>query len=506
MGSAYMRYSSQRWYIRYKGSDGKWTQAATDFHGPEQEHLARKLLALVESRVAAQLEAGTASGPLTVRLYAKTWIERRRGLNLSDVDNDEARLDNHVLPVIGDMLIGDVRPRHIARVIDKVRAKGRAPKTVRNIYNATRALFHEAQFNEIIIASPCILDRHHLGEITDAVHGWRPTAKLERDELELVISDERIEWDRRVMYALEGLGALRHGEAAGMRWGDYEAQLRPLGRIVVARSYNKAPKTKRAREMPVHPTLSAILAEWKLEGWPEMMGRQPTPDDLIVPTPKGLRTKLGSMRTKNYSRRRWETDLVHLGLRHRRPHDLRRTFVSLARMDGARMDVLERCTHTPSRARAIEDYTTFDWATKCAEVAKLRVQRRHPEQAACFALASSDAVCGNLLGEDGGGAGNRSQVGGEFSDPSTSSDVGLHGKSSGDGSVDVDDVSLGVRGDGPTRSKRSKRSAKLILVDSLDPTDLELFAAWTPWGHILPQLVGDPPDMSEQLRAAEGWA
>src|SRR3954453_16187168 len=35
--------------------------------------------------------------------------------------------------------------------------------------------------------------------------------------------------------------------------------------------------------MPAHPTLAAILAEWKLSGWAAMMGRQPTPDDLIAP-------------------------------------------------------------------------------------------------------------------------------------------------------------------------------------------------------------------------------
>jgi hypothetical protein len=38
--------------------------------------------------------------------------------------------------------------------------------------------------------------------------------------------------------------------------------------------------------MPVHPVLAAMLAEWKLQGWPEMMGRTPEPDDLVVPLPR----------------------------------------------------------------------------------------------------------------------------------------------------------------------------------------------------------------------------
>jgi hypothetical protein len=38
--------------------------------------------------------------------------------------------------------------------------------------------------------------------------------------------------------------------------------------------------------MPVHPVLEAMLREWPDVGWPQMMGREPTPDDLSVPMPK----------------------------------------------------------------------------------------------------------------------------------------------------------------------------------------------------------------------------
>ena len=55
----------------------------------------------------------------------------------------------------------------------------------------------------------------------------------------------------------------------------------------------------------------------------------------------------------------------------------------------------------------------------------------------------------------------------------------------------------------------------VVIVDDFDdvrPThvghdallDLEIARAWTPWGPRMPQLIGDPRNMSEQLRAAEG--
>ncbi len=108
-----------------------------------------------------------------------------------------------------------------------------------------------------------------------------------------------------MLYGLEGIGALRHGEAAGLRWKHYDPTLEPLGRLLIATSYDKGrTKTKRTRAMPVHATLAAILAAWKLRGWPEMMGRQPTSDDLIVPMPRKPKTPLGKMRSKNDSYKR----------------------------------------------------------------------------------------------------------------------------------------------------------------------------------------------------------
>ncbi len=51
-------------------------------------------------------------------------------------------------------------------------------------------------------------------------------------------------------------------------------------------AYNKGrTKTKVPRRMPVHPTLAAMLAEWKLVGWEQMIGRAPTANDLLVPLP-----------------------------------------------------------------------------------------------------------------------------------------------------------------------------------------------------------------------------
>jgi integrase len=374
MGSVFTRFKSQRWYIRYKDANGVWRQDATDLYGSEHAGKAHQVLALVEQKIAAGAEVS--SGPVTVEAWAGKWEEQRKTLDIADWKNDCSRYRMHAAPVIGHLLIHEVRPRHIVEIVVRMRAKQKAPRTVRNVYSVLRAMFRDAQLADLIERSPCILTRYQLGELEDARQGWRPTAIYTRTELEQLISDERIEEDCCIEYGLKGIGGLRQGEGAGLRWMHVELAIEPLGRMIVAASYDRRTKTKRTRVVPIHPTLAAMLAEWKLHGWPAMMGRQPRPEDLVIPTRHGKRIKLGSMRNKDYSCRKLKSNLALLGLRHRRGHDLRRTMISLAREDGARKDLLELCTHTPKRDAAIDVYTEFPWPALCGEVAKLNVRRR----------------------------------------------------------------------------------------------------------------------------------
>ena len=72
----------------------------------------------------------------------------------------------------------------------------------------------------------------------------------------------------------------------------------------------------------------------------------------------------------------FQGDLDTLELRRRRVHDLRRTMISLSRMDGARASLLKVCTHGPGKKEMMDAYTSFPWENLCAEVARLKVQRR----------------------------------------------------------------------------------------------------------------------------------
>jgi integrase len=388
-----------RWYGKVRGVTGKWEQLATGFRQEEEEQ-AEKFLRDAQRRFDAERErnerAGAGAGPMTVRRYVAQWLKEREALG-HDWKHDRGRLEAHVLPVIGDMPLADVHTQHLVDLVRRIRTTPSAQtgepvaqRTVYNIYAVVSALFRDARLAGLIGQSPCILTERQLGPKRDKDPEWRKDAVFTRDEATAIISSPQIPADRRVVYALELLAGVRPGEAAALRWRHYEAAKQPLGELFVALAFStrqfrtKSTKTDSVKYIPVHPTLAAILAEWKLAGWAEMMGRPPGSEDLIVPLPPAdaaarvTRREAEPFRPTYYSARRWrDEDLPALGFRPRRHYDMRATFITLALEDGADEHILEtRVTHTKKSRSAFDGYNRGrQWEIVCRELAKLRLHR-----------------------------------------------------------------------------------------------------------------------------------
>ena len=384
MASIYAR--GEVLWMKYKGRAGRPVCRSTGYRRG-QEPQARELAAECERQEANEREvtpaerelavppASVVAKGLTVREYGKIWLARRAGRPIAEEETKQLAL--HIYPLIGEMAIAEVRPRHIRDMVNALKekrsaapkAKGEklAPRTVRHLYALVRRLFKSAVIDEHIAASPVMVEKGTLPKNVDKDPAWRATAIFTREELVALISDARVAQHRRVFYALEGLAGMRHGEVAGLRWCDYDEGCRPLEKLVVCRSYERdGTKTQVTREVPVHPTLSIVLDRWKKRGWKQKYGRAPKGDDLIVPTEEF------EVRQPADTLKKLKKDLVALGMRDRRGHDLRRTFITLAQVDGARREVLKPLTH-PGDADIVGLYTSFPWPTVCEEVAKLRV-------------------------------------------------------------------------------------------------------------------------------------
>lgn len=363
------------YYLKVRDATGRWRQRATGILAtPERRAEAEQLLAELRVGLKAREDVG-AAGPVSVRSWGTKWLKGRAG---PDHANDEARLRLHVYPVIGSMPLDEVRPRHLVELVERLKQAGKSPRTIRNVYSVAKAMFRDARIADVLqAADPCILTHRQLGKVRDAPTFKRASAVFDAGELAQLLSDPRLTQDQRVWYGLLGLGMLRTGEAAGLRWGRVQ-RAEPLGRLVVATSYDLGrTKTNTDRWMPVHPALARLLAEWKLGGWARTFGHPPTEDDLVLPVPptplrRGRRRPAGALRTKDWARKRLVRDLAALGLRLRRGHDLRRTGISLAQDGGADSRVLRWGTHAPP-GETIDGYTTLAWGTLCRAVSSLVV-------------------------------------------------------------------------------------------------------------------------------------
>jgi integrase len=420
-------------WIRFRGVSGKWRNVSTGYD-VGQEPLAREMLAemlrLVTTESAGEAPIISKAGRLTVREYVQRWLAERQALG-HDWKHDRSRL-HHVLPVLGELAIAEVRARHLMEAFQRVRTipsentgEVLSPRSVHRVYEVVSRMFGDAQLADLIEQSPCVLDERHLGPIVDKDPEWRSGALFTREEATTLLSTDAIPEDRRLLHAFMLLAGMRPGEVASLRWRHYDPTQQPLGRLTVAVAYDsrrhreKSTKTDATRHVPVHTTLAAILAEWKLAGWEAMVGRKPELDDLILPLPpadaEARRTRTGEpFRTEAYNGKRWrEIDLPALGWRQRELYAMKATFITLVLDDGADPHVIEtRVTHTKKSRSAFDGYNRRrQWELTCAEVAKLKLGRRE-DLAAAEPIAVGDPLVTSLVtaaatDRDGSGDGLR---------------------------------------------------------------------------------------------------
>lgn len=371
MGTVYAR-GNVLW-VGFVGPDGRWHYKSTGLRvGQEAE--ARRYLADIEAQIARGNRLAEL-GPLTVGEYGERWNARRIAHGQADAARGYRRFLKHLpLPLARTRLL-DVRPMMVRDWVAGLVLKGLAPRSVSNVYGILHRLFADAVADELLEVSPCLMPRHEQPKRRDKNPAWRATAVYSRAEVELLVSSPLVSLERRVLYGLGFLAGLRFGEIAALRWSAYESDEEPLGRFSVHVSYTrhvgaeKGTKTNVVRQVPVHPMLARLLAEWRLTGWQAAQGRKPKPEDLLLPNQRG-----GHL-TDNSARKTREAVAKALGLRNRRFHDTRRTFISLALADGANPSLLERITHN-AKGDVQGLYNTPPWLSLCEAVGCLRIGRR----------------------------------------------------------------------------------------------------------------------------------
>jgi len=381
MASVYKKKGSPNFFASvYDPSHQKFRDLSTRVPNSEENRAkAQRVADGIERHLAES--AGVASATrdgITVAAYMPTMIAARKARGVADTRNEEGLLRNHLLAAMGSMRVKDVG-RHDCRAFVR-QLTSRCPdaiasRTVHNIATICKALFDEAEEEGLIAESPWKLGRRDLPPKRDKDPEWRAGALFTIEELGLLLSlNDHVPPDRRIFYALEAFAGPRFGGVAALKWKHIDCKAEPLARLLIAWAWNSkrramrpGGKTGTPRIVPIHPHLARALARWREQEWPWMMGRQPEPEDLVVPS------RRGQHRNVSHMHRRFQQDLARLGLRARRQHDLRRSFISVARDAGARKEVLEIMTHN-AHGDVVDAYTTFSYATMCEQIEKLPLQ------------------------------------------------------------------------------------------------------------------------------------
>jgi len=231
-------------------------------------------------------------------------------------------------------------------------------------------MIHQARVDELVATDPCVLPRGVLQRKSK-----RTRLPYEPEHVLALTTDSRLAPDRLVWNALAFYTGMREGEVCGRRWRDWDRAARPLGCLTVATQYNDQPlKTERHRDdkprkVPVHPELAQILKAWWSEGFELVFARRPTADDFIVPN------RDGEPHSRSSAYKAWRRSCGIVGIDNRSLHSTRHTFITIARRQGARKDVLERITHN-AHGDIVDQYTHWDWAPLCEAVSCFRCDAR----------------------------------------------------------------------------------------------------------------------------------
>lgn len=316
-------------------------------------------------------------------------------LGLSTASNIRQRLTQYALPLLGSRIVTTIRRGEIEDLIAALVSEGRlAPRTIHHVYEDIRAVFQWGCDRDppLLDVNPASLktkrrqnDKHALPKKKDADPRWRRNAKFEVWEVETILGAPLsiVPIDRLVFYCVMLLSGSRVGEVCGLRVMDYDRRARPLPRLhVVDQGDDEAGKTEELkgggnpREVPMHPLLWDLLEYWMTHGFPAIVGRDPRPDDYLIPSRNNAKR-----RSVSHMYNKLQKDLERMGLQRRGNHDARRGFISMCTRFKMDQRVVKAITHegvATDSAEVFRNYTIHDWDAVCEEMLKVRLSPRHP--------------------------------------------------------------------------------------------------------------------------------
>ena len=244
-----------------KRSDGRYQRKITLSDGTKKMVYGKSIAALKTAEDAARdadRQGLLVSDHTLVGEWAKTWLETyKSGLRINTVQMYQNAYNNHIMDIIGDMEVRDVKPVYIQKVM---RACAKKSESLQHkVLITCKQLFEAARLNHLIITNPC-------DGIKTAKHNVPSKRKnLTDEEQEQLLT--RLDGRALTFVALGLYAGLRREEILGLQWGDIDDKQLTVNRAISFPDNNQADsdqslKTKAShRTIPIPPQLSEILIQ-----------------------------------------------------------------------------------------------------------------------------------------------------------------------------------------------------------------------------------------------------
>lgn len=226
-----------------------------------------EVLNRAQQREKAAQEAAEASKLKTLRQYADGVFMPTKEATFSENARSSYQmfLDKHIFPALGDVLLTEVTPAMISKLLVDFQRAGYAHATAVKLYNILNGVFEMAFLDDSIPMNPMLKVKRPAPR-----KGEQPKEESDKaytvQELGYILScaaQEPIQWHTYISLAADT--GLRRGELCGLQWADIDfadgtvTVRRNLQYTAAAGVYETSPKNGRARVVDVGQEVLTLL-------------------------------------------------------------------------------------------------------------------------------------------------------------------------------------------------------------------------------------------------------